>query len=219
MKSPLRSRYNKIKERCYSPNCKSYHRYGGRGIKMCDEWLNDFSAFETWCLQNGYAPNLMIDRIDNDGDYSPTNCRFATNKENCQHKGNTRFYTYNGKTQNLMQWCTELNLPYGTILNRLSRNGWTFERAITTPIRKRDKTSLIGKRFGRLTVISFAGIDGRNSKWLCKCDCGNEIVLKDHKLITGHTRSCGCLQKEVCYNAPKISGSDTSDEEGQKNEP
>lgn len=201
MKSPLRSRYNKIKERCYNSNCKSYHRYGGRGIKMCDEWLHDFEVFEEWCYQNGYAPGLMIDRIDNDGDYSPDNCRFTTNKENCQHKGNTRFYTYNGKTQNLTQWCDELGLSYSVMLARLTRYRWSFEKAVTTPVRKRDKASLVGKRFGRLEVISFAGIVNRNSTWLCRCDCGKEVVLKDHKLVTGHTRSCGCLQAET---APSI---------------
>lgn len=214
MKNPLRSRYDKIKERCYNPNCKSYHRYGGRGIKMCDEWLHDFSAFEKWCYRNGYAKGLMIDRVDNDGDYCPENCRFVTNKENCQHKSNTRFYTYNGKTQNLTQWCDELGLSYSVMLARLTRYGWSFEKAVTTPTKKRDKTSLIGKRFGRLEVIAFSGVAGRNSTWLCRCDCGNEVVLKDHKLVTGHTKSCGCLQSEV---APSIAQAKLRKQKDQEN--
>lgn len=196
MRNPLRTRYNHMKERCYNPNSKSYHRYGGRGIKVCDEWLNDFSAFESWALSNGYSPELKLDRVDNDGDYCPENCEFVTNKKNCQHKGNTRYYTLNGKTQNLAQWCEEMKMPYATVLTRLDRYGWDFERAIATPPAKRDKTRLIGKKFGRLTVLEYGGNDGQNSIWRCRCDCGNEITLRDCKLVTGHTKSCGCLQRE-----------------------
>lgn len=196
MRNPLRTRYNHMKERCYNPNSKSYHRYGGRGIKVCDEWLNDFSAFESWALSHGYSPELKLDRVDNDGDYCPENCEFVTNKKNCQHKGNTRYYTLNGKTQNLAQWCEEMKIPYATVLTRLDKYGWDFERAITTPPAKRDKTRLIGKKFGRLTVLEYVGNDGQNSIWRCRCDCGNEITLRDCKLVTGHTKSCGCLQRE-----------------------
>lgn len=196
MKNPLRTRYNHIKERCYNPNCKSFHRYGGRGIKMCDEWLNSFSAFEKWALSNGYKPELQIDRKDNNGHYSPENCKFVTNKENCQHKGNTRYYTLHGKTQNLSQWCEEMQIPYATVLTRIDRYGWDFEKAIMTKPKKRDTNRLVGKVFGRLTVLSYQGTDGNNSKWRCKCLCGNEITVKDCKLITGHTKSCGCLQRE-----------------------
>lgn len=207
MKNPLRARYNHIKERCYNPNAKAYPRYGGRGITVCDEWLNDFSAFEKWCLENGYKPELQIDRIDNDGPYAPWNCRFATNKENSQHKGSTRFYTYMGETKNLTQWCEQLNMPYGTVLARIAKHGWTFERAITTPLRQRDKERLVGKRFGRLTVLRFdedkIPNSGRNSWWVCKCDCGNVVSVRDCKLVTGYTKSCGCLQKEISPNLGK----------------
>lgn len=207
MKNPLRVRYNHIKERCYNPNSKAFPRYGGRGITMCEEWLNDFSAFEKWCLENGYQKNLQIDRIDNDGPYAPWNCRFATNKENSQHKGSTRFYTYNGETKNLTQWCEQFNIPYGAVLARITKHGWSFEKAITTPIRQRDKERLVGKRFGRLTVLRFDDEklpnSGRNSWWICQCDCGNIVSVRDCKLVTGYTKSCGCLQKEVNPNLGK----------------
>ena len=71
-----------IKTRCTNPNHEyRYSRYGGRGIKMCDQWMNDFSAFKAWALANGYNDNLSIDRIDNDGNYEPSNCRWATKSE------------------------------------------------------------------------------------------------------------------------------------------
>ena len=93
----LHTKYNHMKERCSNPNNKRYDRYGGRGIKVCDEWLNDYYAFEKWALENGWSEGLAIDRIDNDGNYSPGNCRFVTAAENNQNRRTSRFYTYQGK--------------------------------------------------------------------------------------------------------------------------
>lgn len=94
--------WKSIKYRCNNPNNKSYKNYGGRGIKVCKEWQEDFKIFYDWAMQNGYKEEklsnglnrLTIDRIDNDGDYEPNNCRFVTNAENARNKGrkNERFY-------------------------------------------------------------------------------------------------------------------------------
>lgn len=203
----LRHRYNHIKWRCYSPNCHYYDRYGGRGIKMCDEWLNDFYSFMNWALSNGYKKELAIDRIDNNGDYSPDNCRFVTAAENNQNRRSSKFFTYNGKTQNLMQWCIELGLDYNMVLMRIHR-GWDFEKAITTKKRQRDTSSIIGEKFGRLTVLEYLGNDKRrNSQFLCQCECGNKVVVGYGKLSSGWTKSCGCLQKEVASENIKKSKS------------
>lgn len=200
MKKELYRRYCHMKERCYNPKDKRYHRYGGRGIKICDEWLEDYEKFEKWSLENGYEQNLVLDRINNDGDYSPNNCRYVTISENNQNRCTTKYFTYNGKTQNLAQWCEEYKLNYHTVLCRL-RRGWEFEKAITQPLIKgRDKKSLIGKKFDRLFVLDYAGDKNigkdNNSKWICKCDCGNVVIVGDWKLKSGHTKSCGCYQKE-----------------------
>lgn len=72
----------KIKERCYNPKSNNYKAYGARGIRMCDEWLHDSKAFTKWCLNNGYQIGLEIDRIDNNGNYEPSNCQFLTKREN-----------------------------------------------------------------------------------------------------------------------------------------
>ena len=91
-----------MKQRCYNPNHSAYYRYGGRGIKVCDRWVNDSKAFITWALNNGYDNTLELDRIDNDGDYCPTNCQWITHKEN-QHKApkGTAYKDYNSRMARL----------------------------------------------------------------------------------------------------------------------
>lgn len=72
-------------ERCYKPSCKAFKCYGARGIVVCDEWLNDFMTFYSWAMENGYREGLAIDRINNDGNYEPSNCHWVTPLENCQN--------------------------------------------------------------------------------------------------------------------------------------
>ena len=201
MNKTLNSRYKHIKERCYNPNSKSYKRYGGRGIKMCDEWLGDYKKFEDWCLNNGFKEGLAIDRIDNDGNYAPNNCRFVTTKENNQNRNTTVFYEIDGVKKNLQQWCDYYGIKRSTVVQRLA-NKWDIISALTTPVKdaSRDKESLIGKKFGRLTVLSYAGDEhigkDHNSRWICLCDCGNTTMVGSGKLKSGHTKSCGCMTSE-----------------------
>ena len=79
-----------MKRRCYNPHEHKYSRYGGRGIKLCDEWKNDFQAFYDWAIANGYQKGLQIDRINNDGNYEPCNCRFVTIQENINNRPRRR---------------------------------------------------------------------------------------------------------------------------------
>lgn len=202
MNKALRSRFNKMKERCYNKNSKSYERYGGRGIYICDEWLNDPELFEKWSIENGFEKGLAIDRIDNDGPYSPDNCRYVTLKENNQNRRSSKWYTINGETKNLQQWCDFYNIKRSTVVTRLE-NGWPIEKALSEPVasRERDRESLIGMRFFRLAVIGYAGDEfigkDNNSRWICKCECGNEIIVSTYKLKSGHTKSCGCLVNDT----------------------
>lgn len=122
-----------IKQRCYDKGDKGYKNYGGRGIRICNEWANDFASFHDWAIANGYRDDLTIDRIDNDGDYCPENCRWVTTKVQDNNKRNNRNITYNGKTQTLAQWCEELKMEYGLVWNRLYVLGWDVNRAFETP--------------------------------------------------------------------------------------
>lgn len=121
--------YRHMKDRCYNKNNKRYKSYGGRGIVICDEWLNNNTLFFDWAMNNGYKDNLTIDRIDVNGNYSPDNCRWITNDEQQRNRRDTRNYTINGVTHCLKDWCEIYNLKYNTVRYRLNR-GWNIEKAL-----------------------------------------------------------------------------------------
>lgn len=128
-KSRIYRTWRAIKNRCFNKNLKEYKNYGGRGIIVCAEWLNDFQAFYDWSIMNGYTDELTIDRIDNDGNYEPLNCRWTTRKEQANNRRMCRIFTYNGVTKNYKQWCDFLNINYKTFHTRISR-GWEIEKAL-----------------------------------------------------------------------------------------
>lgn len=123
-----------MKSRCTLPTAKYYKNYGGRGIKICDEWSNDFVIFREWAYANGYADDLTIDRIDSNGNYEPSNCRWATWKEQENNTSHNVVITYNDKTMTLHQWSECLNIPYDTLRTRVVKRGWEIERAFTQPV-------------------------------------------------------------------------------------
>jgi len=125
--------YHRMYSRCYRPENNRYYAYGERGIKICDEWLFNRRKFYRWALDNGYAPGLQIDRINNDGNYEPSNCRFVNIFVQANNKRSNKLLTLNGKTLNIHQWETLYNLPKGIVGQRLKR-GRTVEEAILGPI-------------------------------------------------------------------------------------
>ena len=127
--------WDKMRNRCNNPRNAGYRLYGKRGISVCDEWNrkpDGFYSFFIWSMNNGYAENLTLDRIDVNKGYSPDNCRWTTMKVQARNKTNSRMITYNGKTQCLKDWSEELGIKYSILQNRLN-SGWSVDKAFTTP--------------------------------------------------------------------------------------
>lgn len=132
--------WNAMKQRCNNPNVKEYNFYGGRGIKVCDEWSHDYTSFERWMLDNGYSEEekrgkCTLDRIDVNGDYCPENCRLATQKQQANNTRKNRLLTYNGSTKTVSEWADFMGMNANTLRSRLSY-GWSVERCLTQPIRR-----------------------------------------------------------------------------------
>ena len=120
-----------IKNRCCNINEPAYKNYGGRGITICKEWENDFKTFYDWSMANGYQDNLTIDRINNNGNYEPSNCRWADKKIQANNQRNTVKITYKGQQKSLTEWAEQYNINKGTLRQRLKR-GWEVEKALKT---------------------------------------------------------------------------------------
>lgn len=125
--------YWDIKKRCLNNKNVDYHNYGGRGIKICDDWLdkkNGFMNFYNWSINNGYKENLTIDRIDNSGNYSPENCRWASQTEQANNRRDNILYLYNNKSMTLTDICRGLGLKYDKIRYRILFMGYSLMQAI-----------------------------------------------------------------------------------------
>jgi hypothetical protein len=133
-----------MKQRCSNPKAISYKYYGQKGVKVCDEWANDFQAFHDWAMSHGYSDNLTIDRRDSDGDYCPENCSWATNKQQQNHTSYNRVYTYNGETKNVIQWSETVGLSPALLYQRLHR-GWDIARALTTKKSRKNEVTNYGR--------------------------------------------------------------------------
>lgn len=161
--SRLNRIHNCMKERCYNPKKRGFKNYGGRGITICNEWLNSekvngnctkgYLAFKTWALSHGYADNLSIDRIDNSKGYSPGNCRWVTRKIQQNNRRGNRLITYKGQTKTLKQWCEILNLNYCTITTRIYTCHWSVEKAFET------------KGNARLHLVTYKGETKTLKEW------------------------------------------------------
>lgn len=133
----LYQEWQDMKKRCSKPYATSYNNYGGRGITVCDEWAKSFGAFREWAIANGYRDDLTLERNDYNGNYEPENCRWATRKEQQNNRRNNRMVEYNGKTQTLAQWADEMNIPYAILKKRIIY-GWSVERILTKPVKRRN---------------------------------------------------------------------------------
>jgi hypothetical protein len=128
--SRLYNSWKHMKERCYTSSCHKFRHWGGRGITVCEAWKNDFLAFKEWALANGYKEGLTIDRIDVNGNYEPSNCRWVTVIEQANNTRRNHILNYNGQSKTIAEWARITGIKPDTIQHRIRRN-WTVERALT----------------------------------------------------------------------------------------
>ena len=124
-----------IRQRCLSPTCVLYKHYGGRGIQLCDAWKADFRPFRDWALANGYDEGLTIDRIDNNGNYEPSNCRWVSMSVQENNRNNNRLISYKNQTHTLAEWARILGMNYATLYSRLEK--MSFEEAVQMPYKNK----------------------------------------------------------------------------------
>ena len=141
--------YIGMKDRCYNEKCEQYKYYGMNGIKVCTAWLNKFDNFYKWAIKNNYCIGLTLDRINVNGDYKPSNCRWATRKEQNNNKSNNHYITIGNETKTLAQWCDIYSIKYDLVLSRINKLHWEPEKALTTPA----KVGIKYKRRERLLNI------------------------------------------------------------------
>lgn len=129
--------FDDMRKRCGDTKNRAWHNYGGRGIRVCAEWLADRRAFYAWALEHGYAPGLTIERNDVNGHYEPANCRFIPRAEQGFNTRRNQFIEWNGERLTRTEWARRLGVSPGVLLHRQSR-GWSVERMLTEPVRGAD---------------------------------------------------------------------------------
>lgn len=129
----MRAAFDMTKQRCYNKNTRDYRRYGARGVTICDRWLDNFDNF---LADMGIRPpNHTLERVDNNGPYSPENCIWASRKAQGLNKENTLKITYNGETKTIREWADATGIDYWTLKARVKRLGYSAEEALTKEVK------------------------------------------------------------------------------------
>lgn len=173
--------FHNIENRCYYPYAHAYENYGGRGITICKEWERNMPAFREWALNNGYKLGLSIDRIDPNGNYEPSNCRWVPLEEQLWNRRNTVYITYNGETHNVKEWSEKTGIPITTIRYRLKR-GFSTEDVLHKPCRtkRKDKFTYNGETH---TLAEWSRITGKSISTLY-CRIYNQHMSIEQALNT-----------------------------------
>ena len=207
VKSPYYTNWMHMRSRCNNPNDNNYKYYGGRGIKICEEW-NDFNEYSKWA-EKTYEKGKTVHRINNDKGYSPDNCTWATNKEQANAKSTNHLLTAFGETKNISQWVldTRTVVSEETLRSRI-KTKWNHEQAIITPVGVISNHHSFMMKFqtgvvhGELTVLStyYKNINSnvRVLQCNCLCSCGNKITkgatLVLQEIKKGKIPNCGCIK-------------------------
>ena len=135
-KQPWHGSYKSMMDRCYRKSAENFDMYGGRGIKVCDEWFFNPYAFGEWAENNGFQNGLTLERKDVNGNYCPENCTWATPKQQANNRRNTIFLEWNGQRKSVHEWADELGVSASTLKNRYYR-GWSVEEIMTLSVSRR----------------------------------------------------------------------------------
>lgn len=185
-----------MKRRCLDPR-STY--YGARGITVCQEWQDSFQAFIEH-IGRRPSPKHSIERKDVNGNYEPGNVEWATPKTQGRNRRNNVLLEYKGETLCVSEWAERLGIPWYIIGHRL-RWGWSTEKALETPhvkfsnYTRRAPAVMENHRFGRLVVIQRDGTL-YPTKYVCQCDCGRTVSVRQTNLVAGRSKSCGCVNAE-----------------------
>lgn len=164
-----------MKKRCCTPSCEHYDRYGGRGISVCDEWEKEFVSFYEWSMANGYEDGLSIDRIDVNGNYEPSNCRWVTQRAQKWNTSQNLFIEHDGERKCLAQWCEELGVNYSVAQSRINRGETDFDRIMykgkfNPSVEKRRQTD------ARMTRVTINGETKPITQWAEELDLNKKLV-------------------------------------------
>ena len=167
--------WSSMLDRCRNPKNKKYPRYGGRGIRVCPQWETNFESFLS---DMGPRPSIKhtLDRIDNDGNYEPGNCRWSTNREQSLNRSTTKILTYRGESMSIAEWAIKTGIPDHVISRRVGMLGWDADAALTTPVRLNGK-----KRMAQVLTFN-----------------GRTMPLLDWAKETGISPSC--IRSRIYYN-------------------
>lgn len=124
-----------IKSRCLNKNNNKYKNYGGRGITVCDEWLNSYESFRDWAIQHGYSDELSIDRVDVNGNYAPNNCRWVNAFVQANNRTDNFVIEHNNEKHTLHEWALITNISAENIYNRIKHLNWSITDALTIPVK------------------------------------------------------------------------------------
>lgn len=181
-----------MRARCNKPNNTGWEKYGAKGIRVCDEWNNSFEPFRDWALQNGYSDKLTLDRIDPYGNYEPSNCRWATQKEQQNNRSNNIFLTYKGETKRLEDWSKETGISHSVLYGRYKK-GWDVNRIFEQPRRKSPKPKVEEKK---APEFGFRVVFNDDMDMLDAILYINMIDGVDYESIEPYGKACG-ITKEI----------------------
>ena len=160
-----------MKSRCNNPHTQKYNIYGGRGIKVCDEWQNSFESFYAWAMSHGYSDGLTIDRIDSNGDYTPDNCRWVSLKAQERNRRDNHIVSYNGMMMPLVEACEQAGISYDVAKVRINKLGWDAQKALDTPVTRYEPITYNGETMSLNAWARKLGINRDTLRWRIK-RCG-----------------------------------------------